>query len=70
MAPPGVPDGKARNLRRAFDATMRDPAFLAEARAMQADVEPTTGEEVQAIVSAMYATPKPVVERVKKLLGK
>ncbi|MDB5510116.1 MAG: hypothetical protein JWL93_2585 [Hyphomicrobiales bacterium] len=70
VAPPGVPDGKARNLRRAFDATMRDPAFLAEAAAMQADVEPTTGEEVQAIVSAMYATPKPVVERVKKLLGK
>ncbi|MDO9442846.1 MAG: tripartite tricarboxylate transporter substrate-binding protein [Beijerinckiaceae bacterium] len=70
VAPPGLPEGKARNLRRAFDATMKDPAFLAEAAAMRADVEPTTGEEVQAIVAAMYATPKPVVERVKKLLGK
>ena len=54
----------------AFDATMQDPAFLAEAAAMRAEVEPTTGEEVQTIVAAMYATPRPVVDRVKKLLGK
>lgn len=69
VAPPGVPAARATNLRRAFDKTMKDPAFLAEAAAMRADVEPTSGEDVQKIVAQMYATPKPVVERVKKLLS-
>jgi tripartite-type tricarboxylate transporter receptor subunit TctC len=65
-APPGLPPGKATLLRRAFDATMKDPEFLAEAGKMQADVSPTTGEEVQNIVARMYATPRPVIERVKR----
>ncbi|MDB5596513.1 MAG: hypothetical protein JWM36_3474 [Hyphomicrobiales bacterium] len=69
VAPPGLPEAKARNLRRAFGATMKDPAFLAEAAIMQAEVDPTTGEGVQKIVATMYATPKPVVDRVKKLLS-
>jgi tripartite-type tricarboxylate transporter receptor subunit TctC len=69
MAPPGIPEGRARALRRAFDATMTDPAFLAEAKQLMLDVEPTSGEEAQKIVEKMYATPKPVVERVKKLLA-
>ena len=69
VAPPGVPEAKTRNLRRAFDATMKDPEFLKEAAIMRADVEPTTGEDVQKLVSAMYATPKPVVERAKKLIA-
>ncbi len=69
VAPPGLPEAKTRNLRRAFDATMTDPEFLKEAAIMRADVEPTTGEDVQKLVSAMYATPKPVVERAKKLIS-
>lgn len=69
VAPPGVPEGRARLLRRAFDATMADPAFLKEAEMMRADVEPTTGEDVQAIVAAMYATPKDVVARARKLIA-
>jgi hypothetical protein len=64
--PPGMAAEKATLLRRAFDATMKDPQFLAEAGRMQADVAPTTGEQVQQIVARMYATPAPVVERVKK----
>jgi tripartite-type tricarboxylate transporter receptor subunit TctC len=68
VAPPGVPEARTRNLRRAFDATMKDPEFLKEAAIMRADVEPTSGEDVQKIVGAMYATPKDVVERTKKLI--
>jgi tripartite-type tricarboxylate transporter receptor subunit TctC len=68
-APPGLPAPIATTLRRAFDATMKDPAFLAEADKIQAEVLPTTGEEVQKLVSRLYATPKPVVDRVKKFLG-
>jgi tripartite-type tricarboxylate transporter receptor subunit TctC len=69
VAPPGLPEARTRNLRRAFDATMKDPQFLKEAAIMRADVEPTTGEDVQKIVAAMYATPKAVVERTKKLIS-
>ena len=69
MAPPGVPEGRATTLRRAFDKTMKDEGFLAEAKQLQLDVEPTAGEEAQKIVQTMYATPKAVVERAKKLLS-
>jgi tripartite-type tricarboxylate transporter receptor subunit TctC len=68
-APPGVPAGKAAVLRRAFDATMKDPEFLAEAAKAKADVAPTTGEDVQKLVSRIYATPRPVIERVKKFFA-
>jgi tripartite-type tricarboxylate transporter receptor subunit TctC len=69
-APPGLPADKAALLRRAFDATMKDDAFLAEAGKMQADVAPTTGEEVQHIVGRMYDTPRPVVDRLKKYFAR
>ena len=65
-APPGLSPGKAALLRRAFDATVKDTEFLAEAARIQADVAPTTGEDVQNIVARMYATPRPVIERIKK----
>lgn len=67
--PPGMPPNKAALLRRGFDATTKDPAFLAEITKINADVDPTTGEEVQKLVARLYATPKPVVERVKKYLN-
>jgi tripartite-type tricarboxylate transporter receptor subunit TctC len=69
VAPPGVPPARAALIRRAFDATMADPDFRAEAAKMQADLAPSTGEEVQALVERIYATPRPVIERVKKVLA-
>jgi tripartite-type tricarboxylate transporter receptor subunit TctC len=69
VAPPGLPADRAELLRRAFDATMKDPEFLAEAKKIKADVEPSTGEQVDALVKRLYATPKPVVERAKKFMA-
>ena len=66
VGPPGMAADKATLLRRAFDDTMRDPEFLADAAKIQADVQPTTGEEVQKLVARVYATPRPVIDRVKK----
>jgi tripartite-type tricarboxylate transporter receptor subunit TctC len=68
-APPGLPASKAALLRRAFDATMADPDFRAEAAKMQADLAPSTGEDVQKLVARIYATPRPVIERLKKILA-
>ena len=69
VAPPGLPASKATLLRRAFDATMQDPEFRAEAARLQADLAPTAGEDVQKLVARLYATPRPVIDRVKKLLA-
>ena len=69
IAPPGVSPARATLLRRAFDSTMKDPDFLAEARQLQLDVDPTTGEDAQKVAVTMYATPQAVVDRVKRLLA-
>jgi tripartite-type tricarboxylate transporter receptor subunit TctC len=69
VAPPGVPPARAALIRRAFDATLQDPDFRADAAKIQADLAPSTGEEVQALVERIYATPRPVIERMKKLLS-
>ena len=66
VGPPGMPAGRATLLRRAFDATMKDGAFLIDAAKIGAEVEPTSGEEAQRLVARLYATPRPVIERVKR----
>jgi tripartite-type tricarboxylate transporter receptor subunit TctC len=68
-APPGVPDERVAMLRRAFDATMKDPDFLAEAHAQRSDVEPMTGEETAAAIARILATPKAVISEVQAALG-
>ena len=65
--PPGTSPARVAILRKAFDETMKDPQLLEEGRAMQAEISPTSGEEVQKIIGKLYATPKSVVERAKKL---
>jgi hypothetical protein len=69
VAPPGLPPATVETLRRAFDATMKDPAFLADAEKRKLDIDPITGEQVQAIIADLFKTPPAVVARVKKILG-
>jgi tripartite-type tricarboxylate transporter receptor subunit TctC len=66
--PPDVPAARVQALRRAFDATMTDPGFLAEASKLQLDVSPMTGEEVQALVGELAKTPPAIVARVRAAL--
>jgi tripartite-type tricarboxylate transporter receptor subunit TctC len=61
-APPGVPADRARALREAFDATMKDAEFLAEAKRLSLDVEPVTGAEVAALIRDVYASPPEAVK--------
>ena len=65
---PDVPAPRVAALRRAFDATMKDPAFIAEAARLQFDVDPLTGEQVQALVGELAATPREIVARVRAAL--
>jgi tripartite-type tricarboxylate transporter receptor subunit TctC len=66
--PPEVPKERVQALRRAFDATMKDPAFIADAKKLQLELSPMTGEAMQALVGELASTPPAVVERVRKAL--
>jgi len=67
--PPGVPADRVAIMRKAFEDTMKDPEFVAGAAKRGFVFRPLSGEKVQAFVGGMYATPAPVVQRVKKILG-
>jgi tripartite-type tricarboxylate transporter receptor subunit TctC len=66
MTPPDVPAERVALLRRAFDATMRDAAFLKEAATMGFEVSPQTGDQITAQVAAALATPEAIVRRAEK----
>jgi tripartite-type tricarboxylate transporter receptor subunit TctC len=64
-APPGVPAHIVEALRRAFDATMKDPAYIEKMKAAKIEFNPITGEEMAAIISRTMATPASVIARYK-----
>lgn len=68
-APPDVPAATVAALRRAFDATMNDPAFRADAAKRRLDLDPIDGQEIQRLIDDLYKTPSAVVERVKAILA-
>jgi tripartite-type tricarboxylate transporter receptor subunit TctC len=65
----GVPPERVEALRRAFDATMKDPALLAEADKAKMDISPSTGEEAQKVADSIVNAPPKVVARAKEILG-
>jgi tripartite-type tricarboxylate transporter receptor subunit TctC len=68
FAPPDVPPARVEALRRAFDATMKDPEFIADAAQLQLELSPMTGEQVQALVAQLAATPPDIAARVRTAL--
>ncbi|HEX5281876.1 MAG TPA: hypothetical protein VFW28_17480, partial [Micropepsaceae bacterium] len=69
VAPPGIPADRKAVLRKAFNDTMKDPAFLADARKTMIDINPVSGPEVDAIVAGLYATPKDVVQKATRAIN-
>ena len=66
---PEVPPARMKLLREAYDATMRDKAFLEEAARHAMLIRPQTGAEIEVLVKQAAAAPKPVLERTAQLLG-
>jgi tripartite-type tricarboxylate transporter receptor subunit TctC len=66
LAPPGLPAARVETLRRAFDATMRDPAFLKDADGLGFEVTPQTGEQVEVLVKAAMATPREIADKAER----
>jgi tripartite-type tricarboxylate transporter receptor subunit TctC len=68
VAPPGLPPERLKMMRDAFNATMKDPEFIAEVKLRKLDLEPETGEHLEALIQKIYATPKPIVEKIGELI--
>lgn len=68
LAPPGLPPERAAALKAAFVATLKDPEFMKDANKVQADIEPATGEELEALLRKVLTYPAAVIERTKNAL--
>jgi tripartite-type tricarboxylate transporter receptor subunit TctC len=69
IAPPATPAEPLALLRAAFDATMQDPAFLADAEKMRIDVAPLSGVKVQDAVTKLYASPKDIIDLARRAIN-
>jgi tripartite-type tricarboxylate transporter receptor subunit TctC len=69
MAPPGTPKDRVEVLRKAVAATLADAAFQAETKKINLEINPTSPDAIEKVVADIFATPQPVVERARVLLG-
>ena len=68
-APPAVPAERTKILREAYAKAMKDPELLAEAEKRGWEVDPLTGEELEALAKEVIAQPHEVIERMKWAMG-
>ena len=66
---PGSPPDRLAALRKAFEATMKDPEFLADAERNQMEIEPLTGAGIEAFLDKAYAAPADVIAQAAALVG-
>ena len=69
VAPPGVPAERIAALRAGFDATMKDPAFLAEAQAQKMEIDPVTGGAISALLERVHGASPEVIARIRNLVN-
>ena len=65
VAPPGVPAERVAALRKAFDMTMKDPEYLAEADKLKLELDPVHWQELQEVVEEISKTPPEIVALIK-----
>jgi len=68
FAPPGLPPERVKALRDAFDATMKDQAFLDAAKREGLEIDPVSGEQLQRIVNEILSAPQAVRDRLAALI--
>jgi tripartite-type tricarboxylate transporter receptor subunit TctC len=69
LVTPGTPSDRVKMLREAYAKSMKDPELIAEAKKGRMDMDPSTGEELQALVQEIMDQPPDVIERMKKILA-
>ena len=68
-APPDIPAERKAALLAAFDATMKDADFLAEAKKLNFDVRPVDAAKIDEMLAEVYQTPKDVIARATKAIS-
>jgi tripartite-type tricarboxylate transporter receptor subunit TctC len=69
LAPPGTPPERVAALRKAFSATMKDPALIADAAKANIELEEVSGEKIQMILDRAYAMPPEVIKEAKDAMS-
>lgn len=69
IGPPGMPADRVKTLRQAFTKTMNDPALTADAQKRKWDLDPLSGEKLEATAKEIMVQPRDVIEKMKTLLG-
>ena len=69
LMPPGIPKARVQAIRKAFNATMKDPAMLAKAKKLGLRTTGETGEQLQALMVKLAATPPSIVKQVRDAIG-
>lgn len=69
VVPPGTPSDRVAALRASFMAALKDPATLEDAKRVRLPVDPIAGEDVQALVAKVFATPPEIVARLKRAIA-
>lgn len=65
---PGVPPERVAAIRQAYKDMMKDPAFLADAAKQRVDLNPMTGEELQAMVATIYRLDAEQIARLEAII--
>jgi tripartite-type tricarboxylate transporter receptor subunit TctC len=68
VAPPGVPADRVAVLRSAFEATIKDPDFRAEAEKLQMEIDPLSAAQIESLLARAYAAPKAIVQQAADLI--
>jgi hypothetical protein len=69
LMPAGTPRPYVEAMRKAFDETLKDPAFLADAEKARLEIDPVRGVEMEKMIKAAFDTPKALVERASQFKG-
>ena len=67
MAPPDVPEERTAALRQAFAEMLKDPQFIADAKAREIDPDWLAGPDLQQMVAENFATPQALVDKVRTI---
>jgi tripartite-type tricarboxylate transporter receptor subunit TctC len=68
IAPPGLPPAVLKMLRDAFNATMRDPDYIAEVKKLKYQHDPKDGLYLERLIKSAYDTPREIIDRVAALI--
>jgi tripartite-type tricarboxylate transporter receptor subunit TctC len=69
LATPAIPAERVKILRDAYTKMLKDPEFVAEANKRQWELNPVSGEKLEALAKEVIHQSPDIVERMKKVLG-